>query len=167
MTEGAAKDPRLFRDVLGRFATGVTVLTVNVDGELRGMTANAVSSLSLQPMLMLVCIDRNASAHPLWERAEGFGVSILDASQRHLSELFARHGPPDEPMGGAPYRTGPFGVPLLEGALGHASCRIVSRLPGGDHTIVVGEVEEMGIDRPDGSPLIFFSGAYYQLDGRL
>ncbi len=134
MSQQIAKDPRLFRDVMGRFATGVTVLTLNVDNELRGMTANAVTSLSLEPMLLLACVDRKSSTHAMFEQADAFGVNILEAGQRPLSELFARHGTPPEPMGGAAYRLGVLDVPVLDGALAYAECRVRERYEGGDHT---------------------------------
>jgi flavin reductase (DIM6/NTAB) family NADH-FMN oxidoreductase RutF len=129
------------------------------------VTANAVSSLSLDPMLLLACIDRKSSSHALFERADAFAVNILEAGQRPLSDMFSRHGAPEQPMGGAPYRLGVLGSPLLEGTLAYAECRIAERFSGGDHTIVIGEVEDMAIERPEREPLVFFSGAYRQLNG--
>jgi flavin reductase (DIM6/NTAB) family NADH-FMN oxidoreductase RutF len=164
MPPHATHDPRLFRDVMGRFATGVTVLSLNVDGQLRGVTANAVTSLSLDPMLLLACIDKHSSSHALFERADAFAVNILEAGQRQLSSIFARHGGTDEPMGGVPYRVGVLGTPLIEGSLAYAECKIAERLPGGDHTIVIGEVVDMAIERPEGEPLIFFSANYRHLE---
>jgi flavin reductase (DIM6/NTAB) family NADH-FMN oxidoreductase RutF len=164
MSQQIAHDARMFRDVMGRFATGVTVLSLNVDGELRGVTANAVSSLSLDPMLLLACIDRKSSSHALFERAEAFAVNILESGQRHLSSLFSKHGSHDEPMAGAPHRLGVLRTPLIEGSLAYAECRIRERIPAGDHTIVIGEVVDMAIERPEGEPLIFFSAGYRQLE---
>jgi flavin reductase (DIM6/NTAB) family NADH-FMN oxidoreductase RutF len=162
MTETAV-DQRLFRDVMGTFATGVTVITLNVDGTPRGMTANAVVSLSLDPPLVIVGVQESGSMHQFFERAEGFGVNILASDQRPISDLFASHGEPDEPMGGFPYSAGTTGVPLLDGALVHVECRITERLPGGDHTIVIGKAVEAGFGAEDVAPLLFYRGGYRQL----
>lgn len=166
MTDQTAVDQRLFRDVMGTFATGVTVVTLNVDNEPRGMTANAVLSLSLDPPLVVVCVQRTGSMQELFDRATGFGVNILAADQRPISDLFASHGAPDEPMGGFEYRTGTTGVPLLAGALAHVECRITERLPGGDHTIVIGEAIEVAYDAEDAAPLLFHRGGYRLLGGK-
>ena len=165
MTDQTAVDQRLFRDVMGTFATGVTVVTLNVDDEPRGMTANAVLSLSLDPPLVVVCVQRTGSMHELFERSPAFGVNILSADQRAISDLFASHGTPDQPMGGFEYRAGVTGVPLLAGTVAHVECRIAERLEGGDHTIVVGEAVEVGYDREDADPLLFHRGRYRLLGG--
>lgn len=165
MTDQSAVDQRLFRDVMGTFATGVTVVTLEIDGEPRGMTANAVLSLSLDPPLVVVCVQRDGSMHELFERASGFGVNILAADQRPISDLFASHGVPEEPMGGFEYRSGVTGVPLLAGTVGHVECRISERLPGGDHTIVIGEALDVGYDAEDADPLLFHRGRYRLLGG--
>jgi flavin reductase (DIM6/NTAB) family NADH-FMN oxidoreductase RutF len=167
MPQESMSDTRPFRDVMGRFATGVTVVTLNVDGELRGMTANAFCSLSLDPMLVLVCVARDASAHELFERAEAFAVNILEVSQREVADVFARHGGQETPMGGFPYTEGVLGCPILEGTLAHTENRIVERYSGGDHTIVVGEAVGMELHRPDGEPLLFFSSSYRRIDGTI
>lgn len=156
-------DSRQLRNVMGRFATGVTVLTARVGSQTRGMTANAVCSLSLHPPLILVCIDHSASMHPMFEVAEAFGVNILSVEQRAMSEFFAAHGEKPDPMGGFPYRLGPIGTPLLEGTLGWAECRIAQRYAGGDHTIVVGRVEDLGHEDGAVDPLLFFAGKYRAL----
>jgi len=160
MTDQTAVDQRLFRDVMGTFATGVTVVTLNVDGEPRGMTANAVVSLSLDPPLVVVCVQESGSMHELFERADSFGVNILASDQQPISDLFASHGVPDELMGGFAYRAGATGVPLLDGALAHAECRITERLPGGDHTIVIGEAVDVAFGAQDAAPLLFHRGRY-------
>ena len=163
MTEQTAVDQRLFRDVMGTFATGVTVVTLNVDDELAGMTANAVVSLSLAPPLVVVCVQADGSIHELFDRADAFGVNILAADQRPISDLFASHGQPDEPLGGFEYAAGTTGVPLLAGTLAYAECRVTERLPGGDHTIVIGEAVEVGFGADDAKPLVFYRGGYREL----
>lgn len=163
MTSESAVDSRLFRDVMGTFASGVTVVTLNVDGTPRGMTANAFLSLSLDPPMVIVCVQDTGSMHPLFEQAEAFGVNVLAADQQAVSDLFAKHGVPDEPMGGFEYRAGDLGVPLLSDVLGYAECRIVERLPGGDHTIVIGEATDVAFDREDADPLLFYRGRYREI----
>lgn len=154
---------RLFRDVMGRFATGVTVVAAQTDDGPRAMTANAVSSLSLEPMLLLVCVQRDASMHRVLTEVGAFAVNILARDQRDLSDLFARHGELDQPMGGAPYRSGRTGAPILDGVLAWAECEVADRLPGGDHTIVVGRVVAAAAAPGEQEPLVFFGGRYRTL----
>lgn len=161
--EPTAIDPRRFRDAIGRFATGVTVVTAAAGGQVRGMTANAVSSLSLEPMLLLVCVQRTASAHAMIEQAGVFAVNILAADQRPLAELFARAGEFDAPMGGVPFHSGSTGAPLLAGALASIECTLHERLAGGDHSIFIGRVVDLVVARPTEQPLLFFSGAYREI----
>ena len=143
------------------------MVTLDADGEPRGMTANAVVSLSLDPPLVIVCVQETGSMHEFFERATAFGVNILASDQRPISDLFASHGVPDEPMGGFDYRTGITGVPLLAGTLAFAECRITERLPGGDHTIVIGEAVDVGFGAEDAEPLLFYRGRYRLLGGEL
>lgn len=165
VTNETAFDPREFRDLFGRFATGVTVVTINDGGDGHAMTANAVSSLSLDPMLLLVCVERSNSAHPFFERAESFAVNILAADQRELSDRFARHGDEQRTMDGVAHHIGVAGSPIIEGTLGYAECRVVDRHPGGDHTIVVGEVVDLAAGTAEEAPLVFFRGQYRELAG--
>ena len=152
---------------MGAFATGITVVTaVSSDGP-RGMTANAFLSLSLTPPLVIVCVQSDSSVAPIFAAADAFGVNILADDQRPISDLFASHGRPAEPMGGFPYWEGGLGVPLLDGVLGFAECRVVDRLPGGDHTVMVGEATQVSFDRDDASPLLFYRGRYRQLGGEV
>jgi flavin reductase (DIM6/NTAB) family NADH-FMN oxidoreductase RutF len=159
----SVQDPRLFRDTMGRFATGVTVLTFTVGGEVRGMTANSFTSLSLDPPLLLVCIGKDVSTYAIWEQAKSFVVNILASDQKAVSDVFARHGAPPVPESGVAYHLGALGLPVLDGTLAHAECRISERIDGGDHTIVVGRAVSISIDRPDDQPLLFFSGKYRTL----
>lgn len=158
-----AQDPRLFRDTMGRFATGVTVLTFAVGDDVRGMTANSFTSLSLDPPLLLVCIGRDVSTFPLWERVDSFVVNILGDDQKAVSDIFARHGAPPVPESGVAYHDGAVGAPVLDGTLAYAECRLSARYEGGDHTIVVGEVVNFSIERPNDQPLLFFAGKYRTL----
>lgn len=168
MTSSSSVDARLYRDAIGLFATGVTIIAVDDGRVQRGMTANAVTSVSLNPVLLLVCVAKSARSHEALALAGVFGVSVLADDQREISDYFARSSVESEtPMGGWPYRTASTGAPLLEGALAWFDCRVTDWLPGGDHSIVVGEVVDLAIERPDAQPLLFHAGAYRRLGERL
>ena len=163
MTKETAVDQRLFRDVMGTFATGVTVTTINVDDQPYGMTMNAVVSLSLDPPLVVVCVQQSSSMHERFLKADAFCVNILSSDQKPISDLFAAHGDPEEPMGGFDYSNGKIGTPVLAGALAYAECRVSERLPGGDHTIVIGEAIDVDFGSEDDLPLLFYRGKYRRL----
>lgn len=153
-------DPDGFRAVLGRFATGVTVVTVrDANGHDQGMTVSAFSSVSLSPPLVMICIGHDASLHPVIEQLDYFGVNILSAAQEALSRRFAAHL---NRFGGIGFERGDSGVALLEGTLAFLECRVVARHPAGDHTIVVGQVENVG--NRDDRPLLYYRGGYAQLE---
>jgi len=148
------------RKVMGHFATGVTIVTTH-DGAGRcyGLTANAVCSVSLDPPLVLVCVDKRAESHPAFGLSQAFVVNILADEQEALSRHFAVSG--GDKFVDLPCRNGGTGAPILEGALAHVECRVVSTYDAGDHTIYIGEVESA--DSRDGRPLLFFRGKYHQL----
>ena len=153
-----------FRSIVGNFATGVTVITTKVEDRLHGFTANAVTSLSLDPLLLLVCVDKAANAHAEIEKAGSFGVNILAHDQRDISQLFAEKGQPESGRlrGDTPYALGDHGVPLIDGCLGTLECEVAGAVEGGDHTIFIGRVVSGSADsqRP---PLLFFRGTYAEL----
>ncbi len=152
-----------FRRALGRFATGITVVTVAKPGGVHGMTANAFASVSLEPPQILVCVAEKAWARELLHAAGRFGVTILGEDQRTLSDYFA-FGPQEPSEGerlGVRFRHSARGTPLLEGGLATLDCRLEAAHVSGDHTIFVGEVEEMSWS--DGAPLIYFEGKYRKL----
>jgi flavin reductase (DIM6/NTAB) family NADH-FMN oxidoreductase RutF len=151
------------RHAIGHFATGVTVVTsVAADGQPVGTTANAVSSLSLDPPLVLVCFDR-ASMTLQAVRAHGaFVINVLAAPQRHLSVNFARHGLAAA-WDGVRHRSGLTGSPRLDGVLAALECTLEHRLPGGDHEIVVGRVHEVETAGDHAAPLLYWRGAYASL----
>ncbi|MEX2158691.1 MAG: flavin reductase family protein [Dehalococcoidia bacterium] len=156
-------DVAQFRQVFGHFATGVTVITTAFDGWLHGMTANAVTSLSLDPLLLLVCIDKTAHAHAQITKSGKFGVNILSEDQEDISRLFAEHTAPEQgKLQGAAYYLGPNGTPVLEKCLGYIECAVTEQCAGGDHTIFLGQVlhGEMLSETP---PLLFFRGGYRKL----
>jgi flavin reductase (DIM6/NTAB) family NADH-FMN oxidoreductase RutF len=153
----------LFRKVMGNFATGVTVVTTAVGGMLHGFTANAVASVSLDPLLFLVCVDKKANAHGELRKAKHFGVSLLAADQMDASNTFAKTGLPEEgSLRGVPYHVGASGVPLLDGSLATLECEVSEFMEGGDHTIVIGRVVH-GSMHTDAPPLVFFRGRYRRL----
>ncbi len=153
--------PDLFRRVLGSFGSGVTVVTTGKNGSFRCMTASSFCSLSLDPPLVLFCIDRAARTLPVLIDAGRFNVNILGASQEKLSRLFAAR---DAPHGveGLDHRLGENGLPVFDGVVAHLECRLYASYEGGDHLIIVGEVE--AADHADGEPLAYYRGAYRSLN---
>ena len=154
-----------FRQAMGYFATGVTVVTsISDDGEPVGTTASAVTSLSLDPPLVLVCFD-HASLTLRAIRSHGaFVVNVLAAPQKHLSANFARRGLASA-WDGVRHRPGPTGSPRLHGVLAALECTIENRLPGGDHEIVVGRVRDVELSAGGAAPLLYWRGSYLPLGG--
>jgi flavin reductase (DIM6/NTAB) family NADH-FMN oxidoreductase RutF len=156
--------PAEFRLACGQFATGVTVLTVErTPGKVHGMTANSVTSVSLDPLLLLICVDHRAQFLPMVKEKRRFGVNVLKENQQEISRYFARPEEKSEIEAqlGIRYRWTESGIPLLEGALAHMTCNVVASYIAGDHTIFIGEVASTEIF--DGEPLLFFRGAYRRL----
>ena len=159
-------DVSAFRKALGSFPTGVTVVTVaSGDGTMHGMTVNSFSSVSLEPMLVLVCLNETSRAVSLIERAGAFGVNVLSAGQRDISSWFAnRHRPAGPAMfDGVPLEPGVTGCPVLAGAAASFECRLRHSYRAGDHLIVLGEVVALA-HRPHLEPLIFHAGTYKALE---
>ncbi|HLG14029.1 MAG TPA: flavin reductase family protein [Blastocatellia bacterium] len=149
-----------FRLVMSQFASGVTVVTARCDDDkLRGLTVSAFTSLSLEPPLILVCLDKRASLHDHLKVDMYFAVNILAEEQESVSRRFASKE--EDRFNGLGYREAPRGSPLLEGAVASVECRLVSVYPGGDHTIFVGEVDSSVVN--GGSPLAYFRGGYVHL----
>ncbi len=153
-----------FRQAMGCFATGVTIITVDLEGEVHGMTANAFASVSLDPPLLLVCVNHAAATHAHVHARKRFGINVLAEHQRMISEYYARTERSQEHAqqeAGARFdRTGQ-GTPVLHGALAYLECRLKSAQDAGDHTIFIAEVEDVVV-RP-GEPLLFFRGEYRQI----
>ncbi len=153
-------DKNELRRVMGHFATGVTVVTTRgSDGRPYGLTANAVSSVSLIPPLLLICVDKKAESYPSFEQSRIFTVNILSAEQEELSRRFAVSG--GEKFEGVSYRIGANGAPILGGALAHIECTVTAAYEGGDHVIYLGEVQET--ETREGKPLLFYRGGYRSL----
>ncbi|MDP9240372.1 MAG: flavin reductase family protein [Actinomycetota bacterium] len=156
-------DPLVYRDLVGRFPTGVTVVSARSPSGVRMMTANSFTSVSLEPMLVLVCIELSARFHAAVVAAGQWGVSVLAADQEPLSRLFANHGSDCESLT-VPHRLGALtGAPLLDGAVVQMECRTVAEHPGGDHTILIGAVLDGAVTRDDIGPLVFYRGGYTTL----
>jgi 3-hydroxy-9,10-secoandrosta-1,3,5(10)-triene-9,17-dione monooxygenase reductase component len=153
----AAVDQELFREVFGRFATGVAVITSAAPEGVGGMTANALCSLSLEPLLALVCFENTARTLPIVRASGRFGVSVLTADQEHLAGVFASKLPEAEKLDGVPHRF-ESEVPILDGALAWAACHVRELIAGGDHTVAIGEVIAMGLG--EGEPLLWYAGQY-------
>jgi flavin reductase (DIM6/NTAB) family NADH-FMN oxidoreductase RutF len=159
-------DVSVFRKAMGSFPTGVTVVTVACDdGDMHGMTVNSFSSVSLDPMLVLVCLGETSRGVGLIERAEAFVVNVLSAGQQDVSRWFAnRHRPAGSAMfDGVPFEPGVTGCPVLVGATASFDCRLRQSHRAGDHLIVLGEVVAL-VHRPELEPLIFHAGTYRSLE---
>ena len=149
-----------FRQALGHFAAGVTVVTSKLDdGEMAGITVTAFSSLSLEPPLVLVCIDKRARIHDRLKVGGNYAVNMLAEDQEVVSRRFASREP--NAFSETGHTEGVTGAPIFHDALAVLECRIVDLLPGGDHTIVVGQVEATRVR--EGKPLLYFRGGYGQI----
>jgi flavin reductase (DIM6/NTAB) family NADH-FMN oxidoreductase RutF len=150
-----------FRKAMGCFATGVTIITVDLVGEVHGMTANAFASVSLDPMLVLVCVDHATRTHAHLHAKKRFGINVLAENQRAISKYYAR---PErlhddaEAQAGARFDRTAHGTPILHGSLAYLECRLYSAQEAGDHTIFIAEVEDVVVR--EGDPLLFFRGKY-------
>jgi flavin reductase (DIM6/NTAB) family NADH-FMN oxidoreductase RutF len=155
-------DTRAFRDTMGAFVTGVTVVTTATEDEAYGMTVSAFASLSLDPPLVLVCIGEASRGRQLIEASGVFSVNVLSAGQGHLSRLFASRDRPRGPRAfhGVPIGSGATGCPVLLGCAAHLDCRVTQVSGGGDHVVVIGEVLGLG-SQPGAEPLLFARGQYH------
>jgi flavin reductase (DIM6/NTAB) family NADH-FMN oxidoreductase RutF len=154
----APVDPEQFRTVFGHFATGVVVITCTGPGGGGGMTANAVSSVSLDPLLLLVCFENQARTLPLVRDAGRFAVNILRRGSEDVARAFASKIPEAEKLGTAAHRI-EHGAPILDAALAWLVCDLDQLIPAGDHTIALGAVTDLG-HTEDQQPLLWYRGAY-------
>jgi 3-hydroxy-9,10-secoandrosta-1,3,5(10)-triene-9,17-dione monooxygenase reductase component len=153
-------DPELFREVFGRFATGVAVVTSAGPAGAGGMTANALCSLSLDPLLALVCFENRARTLPIVRESGRFAVNLLGADQEPLAGVFASKLPEAEKLDAVAHRL-EQGMPVITGSLAWAVCDLRELIAGGDHTIAIGEVTALGLG--EGTPLLWFEGRYHTL----
>ena len=151
-----------FRAALGRFASGVTIVTARDSlGRPKGITVSSFASLSLSPPLVLIAIGTGAATHQALTETDRFAVNVLAENQESISRRFALSAGSADQFDGVPTRRGIGDVPLLEGTLATVECLIVHRYPGGDHTLFVGEVQAVATQ--DGLPLLYFMGQYDRL----
>ena len=158
-------DPDAFRRVAGRFATGVTIVTTRLDDVDHAMTANAFTTVSLEPLLVLVCVEREARFHDAIVATGLWGVSVLEEAARTASEWFATRGRPlHGQLDRFPHHRGSaVGAPLLDASVATLECATRDVYDGGDHSIVLGEVVGLGSPRPEGRPLLYYRGSYHRL----
>jgi flavin reductase (DIM6/NTAB) family NADH-FMN oxidoreductase RutF len=152
-------DEAAFRQAMSHFPSGVTVVTTEHDGRSYGMTVASFASLSLRPPLVLICVEKSVKTHDAIVAARKFGVSILSSGQAEISSRFASRI--DDKFAGVEVTAGELGVPLIAGALTTLECRVHDQLPGGDHTIFVGEVVDARTR--DGIPLLYFRSGYREM----
>jgi flavin reductase (DIM6/NTAB) family NADH-FMN oxidoreductase RutF len=153
-------DPSELRRVMGHFATGVTIITTkDSSGTPFGLTANAFLSLSLDPPLVLISVDKGAQCYSCFVPQNGFTVNFLSENQEEISRRFATKGV--DKFAGLQWRLGENGAAILDGGLGYVECRITQCHDGGDHTIVIGEI--VNASATGDRPLLFFKGRYQKL----
>ena len=156
----------IFRRVMGHFVTGVTVVTA-LDGERPfGITVNALSSVSLEPPLVMIALDRRRFLTPMLRTSGRYGVNILSEDQQALSDCFA--GAPVEPgreaFCGAPWHPGETGVPLLDGAIATIECSVVETFTAGDHDLFIGRVEALANENRHPMPLLYYRRRYLRIE---
>ena len=151
-------DPMTYRQAAGMFATGVLVVTTGQEGQFRAVTVNSFTSVSLDPTLLLFCLDNRSRTLPALQECGSFTVNVLRDDQENISRMFAS-SKSDATIDDVQYDLGVVGTPVISGCLAHFHCRVVDTYVAGDHTIVIGQVEDATFGEP-GKPLIFFRGGY-------
>jgi flavin reductase (DIM6/NTAB) family NADH-FMN oxidoreductase RutF len=150
-------NPDEFRNALSRFASGVTVVTTRDNaGRFHGITVSAFSSVSLEPPLILICIEKATASHQAFHESGIFVVNVLSSEQREVSEHFA--SPAADKFEGAEHTIGSLDLPVLAGCVATLECRVKNTFDGGDHTIMLASVESTSVE--DGDPLVYFRGTY-------
>jgi 3-hydroxy-9,10-secoandrosta-1,3,5(10)-triene-9,17-dione monooxygenase reductase component len=158
----AEETTRHFRNVTGAFATGITLVTAARDGVYSGLTVNSFSSVSLDPTLVLVCVDLTSESHPAIRESGAFAINILRHDHEQISRAFATKDPNKHgAIEGLDVRPGVTGSPILQNALAYIEARVVQEIHAGDHTIFIGEVQDCASF--EGEPILFFRGKYRSL----
>ncbi|MYD36893.1 MAG: flavin reductase [Dehalococcoidia bacterium] len=159
--------PDEFRRVMGRLATGVTIVTTRAGDDVHGTTMSAVCSVSLQPQLVLVCVDHESDIQALIRESGVFAINILHEGQAGLAVELSHKGTPEQQaahrLENLPHRNGATGAPLLEDSLAHVECRVEDTVEAGDHTIYVGSVVGAGVSPSADRPLLHYGGRYGSL----
>ncbi len=159
-------DGQSLRTVSGRYATGVAVVTAVADGVDHAMTTNSFASLSLDPLLVLFCVERSSRFHEALKLTDGFAVSVLPDGADQVARWFSLRGRPlTDQFAGVAHERGDRGVPLITGALGWIECTIDSMVSAGDHDIVIGAVQKLRIADEEAAPLLFWKGRFHGLPG--
>ncbi|MEC9366047.1 MAG: flavin reductase family protein [Chloroflexota bacterium] len=153
----------LFRQAWGNFATGVSLITtVEGDGSVHGMTANGIASVSLDPMLAMVCVGHSAKTFPILKQSGRFGINILTEDQKPIGEYYAKSDNSDDDKSPASFKLTRSGIPFLIGSLASMDCHVVNAHVEGDHTVFIGQVSEIEVTK--GSPLLFYGGKWMTLN---
>ena len=155
-------DAQAFRQAWGRFATGVSVVTtIEPNGQVHGMAANGINSVSLEPLLVLLCVDHNRNSYPLIKETGRFAINVLNEDQQAIAEYYTR--PPERRTGDVniAFSFTERGSAVVDNCLAMMDCHLVNEHEAGDHTIFIAEVDEIRVS--SGSPLIFFEGKFGQL----
>lgn len=153
-----------FRSLFGNFPTGITVVGVTFENESRGITANSITSVSLEPMLLLVCIAKKASSHKILKDVGLFSVNFLAENQKAASQFFASSSDEQKNlMSDFKYTIGKNGSPILLDTIGWTECKVVDWFSGGDHSIVLGEVTNFSLESESLKPLVYYQGKYSEL----
>jgi len=152
-------DEAAFRQAMGHFACGVTVVTTQMGDERNGLTVASFASLSLRPPLVLVCVEKSVKSHDAIAAAGKFAVNILAENQTDVSNRFATKA--EDKFADLPLHSGELGLPLIDGALANIECRLTNTLAGGDHSIFVGEV--VHAEMREGEPLLYFRSGYRKI----
>jgi 3-hydroxy-9,10-secoandrosta-1,3,5(10)-triene-9,17-dione monooxygenase reductase component len=157
-----------FRQVMGRFVTGVSVVTTVSEGRPQGITVNALSPVSLQPPLVMVALDRRRFITPMVREYGRYAVNVLGEGQQGLSDCFAHAAvkPGREDFCGAAWHDGPMGLPLIDGAIATLECTVVETFPAGDHDLFIGRVDALAADADDEAigPLLYFRRRYLRIE---
>ena len=155
-----------FREVMGHFATGISVVTAFEGDRPQGITVNAFSSVSLEPALVMVALDRRRFITPMVRAAGRYAVNVLGEDQQFLSDCFAHApvSPGREAFCGAAWRPGPTGLPLVEGSIATLECTIVETFSAGDHDLFIGRVDSLEQGRPGVAPLLYFRRRYLHVE---
>jgi 3-hydroxy-9,10-secoandrosta-1,3,5(10)-triene-9,17-dione monooxygenase reductase component len=157
-------DAREFRNTLGQFCTGIVIATGCVGGKPAGFAAQSFSSVSLDPPLVSLCPAKSSTSWPKLRDSGSFCINILAADQKPVCDVFAQSG--IDKFAALPWYAGVTGSPILEGVLAYVDCDVEAEYDAGDHTVVLGRVRDVRILDPDGSPLLFFRGAYGHFQGQ-
>jgi 3-hydroxy-9,10-secoandrosta-1,3,5(10)-triene-9,17-dione monooxygenase reductase component len=157
-------DSSSFRTVMGRFATGVTIVTVSNNGKPHGMTVNAFSSVSLDPTLILICLERQTLTAAVIRQTGTFAINILTSRQKRLAEIFSEANNEASRFDNVSYGLSAQGLPVLKDTLGYLECVLRDEYDGGDHFIFIGEVVGLSLEKDSNAPLLYYKSDYTTLN---